>query len=210
MAKAAAVGKVVGAGRIKASVAGLAVLLALGAASAAGTGARFDGRAAGDTEQVAPARPVVSQQSGGGGPVGSAADSHPPPWDRSGRAGSGRVAEAVPRGRTPIAVRPPFTSFRTPPSARSAAARVPSMTRLRMDHQGSGPSGPVNVPVGPFSSRATRTGLRAPCSTVSVPSKLLRAVAVKPGLAALTLTFVGSSSIAKESVIALRAVFEAA
>ena len=78
MAKAAAVGKVVGAGRIKASVAGLAVLLALGAASAAGTGARFDGRAAGDTEQVAPARPVVSQQSGGGGPVGSAADSHPP------------------------------------------------------------------------------------------------------------------------------------
>jgi hypothetical protein len=38
----------------------------------------------------------------------------------------------------------------------------------------------------------------------------LSAVAVKPGLAALTLMLVDSSSIAKATVIALSAVFEAA
>src|SRR6266508_2781115 len=44
--------------------------------------------------------------------------------------------------------------------------------------------------------------------TVRVPSKLLRSVAVKPGHAALTLMRVDSSSKAKASVIALRAVFD--
>jgi len=66
------------------------------------------------------------------------------------------------------------------------------------------------VPVDPLASRATRTGFRGPCSTVSVPSKLLSAVAVKPGLATLTRMFVDSSSVAKDSVIAFRAVFDAA
>jgi hypothetical protein len=78
MATKAAVGKAVGAGRIKASVAGLAVVLALGVASAAGVGTELDGRAAGGTEQVAPVSSASSQQSGFGGPVGSAADSRPP------------------------------------------------------------------------------------------------------------------------------------
>src|SRR6185312_2049037 len=76
-------------------------------------------------------------------------------------------------------------------------------------HHGSGPSSFEKVPVGPSGPRsARRTGSRAACSTVRVPSKLLRSVAVKPGSAALTLMPVGSSSLAKASVTALRAVFD--
>jgi hypothetical protein len=48
----------------------------------------------------------------------------------------------------------------------------------------------------------------AACSTLRVPSKLLRSVAVKPGHAALTMMRVDSSSNAKASVIALKAVFD--
>ncbi len=91
MAKAA-VGKVVGAGRIRVLVVGLAVVLALGVASAAEVGTGLDGRAADDTEQIdtkqiAPVRPVSLQQSGGGGSVGSGADGRPPSFDPEGVSG---------------------------------------------------------------------------------------------------------------------------
>ena len=93
MAKAAAVGKeAVGAGRIRVLVVGLAVVLALGVASAAEGGTGLDGRAADapapiETKQIAPVRPVSLQQSGGGGSVGSGADGRPPSFDPEGVSG---------------------------------------------------------------------------------------------------------------------------
>jgi hypothetical protein len=49
---------------------------------------------------------------------------------------------------------------------------------------------------------------RAACSTVRVPWKLLRSVAVNPGHAALTLMPVDSRAMANANVTALRAVFD--
>src|ERR1700733_5199254 len=76
-------------------------------------------------------------------------------------------------------------------------------------HHGTRPSSLEYVPVGAFASiSARRTGSRAPCSTVRVPSKLLRSVAVKPGHAAFTLMPADSSSAAKAMVMAFSAVFD--
>jgi hypothetical protein len=83
------------------------------------------------------------------------------------------------------------------------------MFEVRRHHHGSGPCSFENVPVGPFASRsARRTGSLAASSTLRVPWKLLRSVAVMPGASALTLMRVDSRSRAKASVIALSAVFD--
>jgi len=66
------------------------------------------------------------------------------------------------------------------PSLRSTRKRsasfvpaIPSTTRPRQNHHGSGPSSFENVPVGPFASRsARRTGSRAACSTVRTLEEL--------------------------------------
>src|SRR5258706_15054703 len=79
-----------------------------------------------------------------------------------------------------------------------------------LHHHGTGPFSSENVPVGPSWPRsASRTGSRAASSTVRVPWKLFKSVAVKPGHAALTLMRVDSRSAANASVIALSAVFDA-
>lgn len=103
MAKAA-VGEMVRAGKIKVSGVGLAVVFALGAASAAEVVSGLDGRAAGESEEIAPVRPVSTQQSNGGGPVGSGADGRPPSFDservsaerQSGGGSSGSDADSRP------------------------------------------------------------------------------------------------------------------
>ncbi|WP_312434973.1 hypothetical protein [Janthinobacterium sp.] len=64
---------------------------------------------------------------------------------------------------------------------------LPRIFKLAKDYQGSGPSGPLKLPVGLPVSRVASTSACAPTSTVSVPIKSLIAVAVKLGLAARTL-----------------------
>lgn len=81
----------------------------------------------------------------------------------------------------------------------------------RCRHHGIGPSSFENVPVGPLASRsARRTGSRAACSTLRVPKKLFRPVAVTPGSAELTLMPTDSRSAANATVSALRATFDTA
>ena len=64
------------------------------------------------------------------------------------------------------------------------------------------------MPVDPFEPRsARRTGSRAACSTLCVPAKLLRSVAVDPGARRVDLIFIDSNSLASASVIAMRGSF---
>src|SRR6201985_1164545 len=84
------------------------------------------------------------------------------------------------------------------------------LTIQLLDYQGIvSPSQRVKVPVGPSGpSSASRTGSRAPSSTVPVPSQAFRLVLMKPGEQAFTLILVDSSSIAMLNVIAFMAVLD--
>src|SRR5690606_29372895 len=76
-------------------------------------------------------------------------------------------------------------------------------------YQGTGPSSPKNPPVGPSSpSVASRMAMAAPCSGVLSPLKSLRAVATRPGLAALTLIPVSRRALAYMIVIMFRAALD--
>jgi hypothetical protein len=81
MAKVAVPRKAIRAGRATVFVVVLAVVLALGvsAPSTVLTSTGLDGWTRSETEEMAPARPIGSQQvSSSGGSFGSAADSRPP------------------------------------------------------------------------------------------------------------------------------------
>ncbi len=96
MAKVAVPRKAIRVGRATVVVVVLAVMLALGvsAASMVLTGTRLDGWTRSETEEIAPARPIGSQQvsSSSGGSFGSAADSRPPSLGSSEQVSGERVS----------------------------------------------------------------------------------------------------------------------
>ena len=97
MAKVAAPRKAIRVGRATVFVVVLAVVLALGVSAASmvlpGTG--LDGWTRSETEEIAPARPIGSQQvSSSGGSVGSAADSRPPSLESSEQVSGERVSSS--------------------------------------------------------------------------------------------------------------------
>ncbi len=79
-----------------------------------------------------------------------------------------------------------------------------------MNYQGRRPSGPKNFPVGPCLSASASliTGI-APCSGVSAPVLPLRSVLTLPGSTTLILMPCSANSLAKHTVAALSATFEA-
>jgi hypothetical protein len=97
MAKVAVPRKAIRAGRATVFVVVLAVVLALGvsAASTVLTRTGLDGWTRSETEEMAPARPIGSQQvssSTSGGSFGSAADSRPPSLGSSEQVSGERVS----------------------------------------------------------------------------------------------------------------------
>src|SRR5690606_27900851 len=85
--------------------------------------------------------------------------------------------------------KPPPLTFR--PVSSRAAPRVDTAgeeAALGLAHHGTTPSSLEKLPVGPSDpSSAMRTAALAPASTLPVPRKLLRSVAINPGHTALTL-----------------------
>ncbi len=96
MAKVAVPRKAIRTGRATVFVVVLAVVFALGvsAASTVLTRTGLDGWTRSETEEIAPARPIGSQQvsTSSGGSVGSAADSRPPSLGSSEQGSGERVS----------------------------------------------------------------------------------------------------------------------